>query len=281
MSNQTTNQTLQEWQANAAYWVKYADILHSILSPVTEALITEAGIATRNVVLDVAGGAGEPSLTIAETVGPSGKAVCTDAVEEMLAHARVQAAKRGLTNIDFRHCFGDALPFDDGTFDVVVCRLGIMFFPDPGLALREMLRVTKAGGTIALVVWQKSELNPFCGLPTKVMSRHVETTPADPDGPGAFRFAEHGKLARLVLEAGAVDVREQVLEFQLEGPLSFSEFWEMRSHTSSGLREQLSKVPSDEKLVIEKELREEVADYFTEGRMNFPASMIVVSGRKL
>src|SRR6202022_885623 len=133
-------------------------------------------------VLDVAGGAGEPSLTIAETVGPTGSVTCTDAVAEMGAVAESEAQRRGITNITFQQCSADALPFDNKTFDTVVSRLGIMFFPDPLAALREMLRVTKHEGVIALAVWHKTELNPFFHLVSNVVARYfAAAAPTDPN----------------------------------------------------------------------------------------------------
>src|SRR5207249_3504705 len=128
-------------------------------------------------VLDVAGGTGEPSLAIAEVVGPSGSVICTDAIAEMLAVAEREAARRQLPNLKFRQCMADSLPFESNSFDVAVCRLGVMFFPDPLAALREILRVTKSGGRLSFAVWRGPEFNPFFGIVTEVVSRYLETPP--------------------------------------------------------------------------------------------------------
>src|SRR5437870_11408745 len=96
----------------------------------------------------------------------------------------------------------------------------------PLAALREILRVTRPGGALALAVWQQSEHNPFLHVVTEVMSRYVEAPAADPDAPGAFRFAEPGKLASILIEVGAVDVRDRLLIFQIEAPISPDQFWE-------------------------------------------------------
>jgi 2-polyprenyl-3-methyl-5-hydroxy-6-metoxy-1,4-benzoquinol methylase len=82
-SQMNTNQSdavLREWRESAVYWKKHSGTIHTMLSPVTQALIEEAAIVAGQSVLDVAGGAGEPSLTIAEMVGPTGSVTCTDAV---------------------------------------------------------------------------------------------------------------------------------------------------------------------------------------------------------
>src|SRR2546428_5781313 len=182
--------TLRQWRESAPYWEKHRATIRSMFVPLTEALIEEAGIGAGQSVLDVAGGPGEPSLTIAERVGPAGTVTCTDAVTEMVAAAESEAKRRGVANIKFRQCTAESLPFDHRSFDAVVSRLGVMFFPDPLAGLREMLRVTNAGGALSLAVWHKSELNPFAQVITDVMARYSDTPPADADAPGAFRFAE-------------------------------------------------------------------------------------------
>src|SRR5438477_2077831 len=185
---QTDN--MREWRESASFWEKHAQIIRVMFAPVTRALIEEAGIREGQTVLDVAGGPGEPSLTIAETVGPSGAVMCTDAAAEMVRAAEVEARRRGLMNVEFRQCTADALPFASDSFDAAVCRFGAMFFPDPLVALGEMLRVTRPGGALSFAVWHRSDLNPYSYVITNVISRYVDTAPAPPGAPDAFRFAE-------------------------------------------------------------------------------------------
>ena len=280
MSQVQLSDTLREWRESAKYWETHARTIQTMFAPVTAALIEEAGIVEGDTVLDVAGGPGEPSLTIAEKVGPAGSVMCTDAVAEMVAAAEGEAARRGVKNIQFQQCQADSLPFENNSFDAAVSRLGVMFFPDPVAALREMLRVTKKEGTLSFAVWHESNANPFAYIVTDVISRHIDTQPADPDAPGAFRFAEPGKLARVLAEAGAVHVQERLLKFQMEAPISREEFWEMRSGTSGTLREKLDALSSDLRLTIANEIKEAVAEFFPNEQMSFPAQMLIVSGDK-
>jgi ubiquinone/menaquinone biosynthesis C-methylase UbiE len=274
------NKTLQVWRQTARFWSKHSDTITRMFAPLTEALIQDAGIGAGQHVLDVAGGAGEPSLTIAERVGPTGAVTCTDAVAEMVAAAESEAQRRGLTNTVFRQCVADSLPFESNSFDAVVCRLGVMFFPDPLAALREMLRVTRPGGSLALAVWHKDELNPFTYVVTDVLSRYVESPPADPDAPNAFRFAESGKLASILKLAGAGDVHEREFRFQIEAPISPSEYWDLRAETSDKLREKLTKLAADQVLQVKQEVEEAVSEFFPNGQMSFPAQMIILTGKK-
>src|SRR5438270_6342282 len=131
MSQVQAIDTLLAWRESAKYWAKHRVTIQQMFAPLTRALIEDAAIAQGHSVLDVAGGPGEPSLTIAETVGPTGSVTCTDAVAEMVEAAEREADRRGITNVSFRQCMADALPFGDDSFDVVISRLGVMFFPDP------------------------------------------------------------------------------------------------------------------------------------------------------
>ena len=271
---------LKEWAETAQYWARHHETIRTMFEPLTRALIDQAGIKEGQSVLDVAGGAGEPSLTIAEVVGPRGSVMCTDPIAEMIAAAETDAREREIENVQFRQCGADVLPFADDAFDVVVSRLGAMFFPDPLAALQEMLRVTKPGGSVALAVWHKSEINPFCYLITDVMSRHVEAAPADPDAPNAFRFAEPGKLANILKQAGAIDVEEQVVKFDLAAPITAEGFWTMRSETSETLRTKLKSLSDEERRQIGDEVENAVEPFFPGGHMHFPTQIIIISGRK-
>jgi ubiquinone/menaquinone biosynthesis C-methylase UbiE len=278
MSQGQPTNILREWRESACYWQKHIGTIRAMFAPLTEALINEARIVEGDSVLDVASGSGEPSLTIAETVGPSGSVTATDAVAEMVNAAKAEAERRGITNVAFRQCAADSLPFENGSFDAVVCRLGAMFFPDPLAALREMLRVTKNGRAMALAVWDKSELNPFSYVITKVVARHFDARPADPNAPGAFRFAEPGVLAELLRDAGATEVKERSLKFRIAAPISTKEFWEMRSETSGTLREKLATLSPTQTDLIAQEVQEAVGEFFPNNQMSFPAQMIIVTG---
>src|SRR5216683_257520 len=128
-----------------------------------------------------------------------------------------------------------------------------------------MLRVTKPGGSLSLAVWHQNELNPFTHIVTDVMSRYVDSPPADADAPNAFRFAEFGKLAGI---------------FQIEAPISPSEYWVLRSETSDTLREKLAKLSGEQGLRVKQEVLEAVGQFFPNDQMSFPAQMIIVTGKK-
>lgn len=280
MNDSQAEAVLREWRDSAFYWQKHLDMIRVMLAPLTQALIEDAEINEGDSVLDVAGGSGEPSLTIAETVGPTGSVTYTDAVAEMVVAAESEAQRRGLKNIVFQHCAADSLPFESESFDAVVCRLGAMFFPDPLAALREMLRVTKHEGLVSLVVWAKSELNPFSYAITNVVERHFEVPPANANAPGAFRFSEPGALADILKEAGAKGVKERMLKFNIAAPVSPEQFWEMRSETSGTLREKLATLPPSQADLLAQEALKAIREYSSSDQVSFPAQMIIVTAQK-
>ncbi len=280
MNSDKPIELLDGWRETAQYWTKYSDTIRTMFAPLTRAMIERAGIHEGQSVLDVAGGAGEPSLTIAEVVGPSGSVTCTDAVTEMVEAARSKARRNGLKNVQFQQCTADSLPFADNSFDVVVSRLGVMFFLDSVGAMREMLRVLKPGGSLTFAVWHKSDVNPFCYLVSGVMDRHIKAAPADPDAPNAFRFAEPGILADVMRRAGATDVSDEIVSFDIAAPLSAIEFWTMRSQTSDTLREKLAQLPATEQTQIATEVEEAVREFFPDNQMKFPAKMLLATGKK-
>ena len=271
---------LDAWRESAKYWNQHSETIHQMFVPLTRALIERAGIHQGQKVLDVAGGAGEPSLTIAETVGPDGFVTFTDGVAEMVETARARAQQRGLTNIEFHQSTAESLPFGDELFDVVVSRLGVMLFADPLMALRQMLRVLRPGGRLAFAVWGKSEINPFCYLVSRVMDQHVKSPAVDPDAPSAFRFAEPGKLAGVMARAGAIDVEESIVTFDIAAPISPRQFWAMRSRMSDTLREKLAKLSADEQAEIAVEVEQAVQEFFPNDQMKFPAQFIIATGNK-
>jgi ubiquinone/menaquinone biosynthesis C-methylase UbiE len=104
-------------------------------------------------VLDVCCGSGASAIPAAETVLPGGSVVGVDLAENLLELARAKAKERGLENIEFRSGDITQLPFEEESFDVVVCVFGIFFVPDMESAVRELKRVLRTGGKLAITTW--------------------------------------------------------------------------------------------------------------------------------
>ena len=280
VNEEESDKVIRAWRDSAPYWEKNSEIIHQMLAPITASMIEEAGISSGQSALDVAGGAGEPSLTIARVVEPAGHVVCTDVALEMVSVAARAAVRSGPTNVDFVQCAAESLPFPIASFDVVTSRLGAMFFANPLEGLREMMRVLRPRGRLALAVWTAPDFNPFFRVVTTVMSRHLDSPPEDPSAPGAFRFARQGELAGLLAKAGAQNVRELTLDFQISAAVTDEDFWTLRSEMSDTLRRKLILLTPDQLALVREEILEATQGYFSGGGMRFPAQVFVVTGER-
>ena len=127
--------------------------LAAMTTPAAAKLVDFAGIKTGQRVLDVACGTGVVAVTAARR---GAYATGLDLTPELIEHARQNAATAGV-DIDWHHGDVEAMPFPDSTFDVVLSQFGHMFAPRPEVAIGEMLRVLKPGGTIAFSTWPPEE----------------------------------------------------------------------------------------------------------------------------
>src|SRR6058998_3028965 len=280
MNPEEQNKALDAWQTSARYWDKYQVLIAQMFAPITAGLVEEARIGMGQKVLDSGGGSGEPSFTISGIIGPTGSVMYTDPVAGMVETAQAEAGRRGLTNLHFRQCSADNLPFADRTFDVAVGRLSAMFFVDPVTAVREALRVIVEHGYVSFVVWGPKEANPFFSTVTDVIDRFVEFPKQDPDAPDAFRFAVPGKLAGILVTADAENVIEHQLNFQIEAAISFEQFWQLRTEMSESLREKMARLTPAQLPTVKQAVADAAQKYFASGTMSFPAEALIVTGKK-
>jgi ubiquinone/menaquinone biosynthesis C-methylase UbiE len=189
-------------------------------------------------------------------------------------------ARSKLRNARFEVAFTDALPFSANQFDAVVSRFGVMFFPSAVDCLREMLRVLKPGGRMALAVWYAAERNPFDSVVSRVVDRYAEPLPPKPGSTNMFRFATPGDLMAVLANAGASATSERILQFSIRAGLSAEEFWTLRSEMSEKLRSRLAPLSNSQREALERDAIEAIRAYSVEDRISIPAEVLIVSGRK-
>jgi len=198
----------------------------------------------------------------------------------MVDAARRAADHLGLRNAQFEVASGDRLPYSADTFDAVVSRFGVMFFPSPVDGLREMLKVLKPGRKLALAAWHFADNNPFHYALARVIERFVVSPPMAPDAPDAFRFAGPGKLRGVLAEAGAVSPSERLLQFTIQASTSVEDFWTLRSEMSEKLREKLATLSGEQLMEVKRQMLEALREYATDRGMSFPAEVLIVTGAK-
>jgi SAM-dependent methyltransferase len=110
--------------------------------------------------------------------------------------------------VEFRQVDAQAMDFESASFDVALCRWGLMLMPDPAAALAETRRVLRTGGRLALAVWGPREANPWnTTIQGAFGTRGLLPPPPDPNEPGMFRLADSGELTALVEAAGFADIQ--------------------------------------------------------------------------
>lgn len=137
-------------------------------------LVDAASPAPGQDVVDVACGTGVVARAAAERLSGTARVVGVDVNEAMLAVAR-----RIRPDIEWHRADAASLPFADGSFDVALCQAALMYFADPVEALREMARVVRADGTVAVQVWGDLASQPAYRVLTDVVARHAGPAGAD------------------------------------------------------------------------------------------------------
>ena len=277
---QSDQDVINRWTAAAPFWEKNREVIRHMFAPVTWALIEDGRVRSGDTVLDVATGPGEPALTVASSVGPEGKVFGIDPVTGMVEAARREAVRLGFKNAQFDVAPADQLPFPADTFDAAVSRFGVMFFSSPVDAVREIKRVLKPGGRLALAVWHLAEKNPFFYTLSRAIERYVDSPPVAPDAPDAFRFALQGKLRDVLGEAGMMNLSERILEFRIELPISAEDLWTLRFEMSETLRQRVAVLSTDQLAEVKRQALEAFREYSTDRNISFPAEVLIVSGSK-
>lgn len=172
-----------------------------LFGPSAQRLVDAAGPRPGDRVLDVACGTGIVGR-IAARLDPAITVTGLDVSPHMLAVARSMAAREGVT-IDWQEGRAEALPFTDGSFDLVLCQYALMFFADRPAATSEMARVLANGGRLAASVFQTTERHPFYQALDTAIERHLGMSGAR----DIFAFGDPVELRRLLSGAGFRDIR--------------------------------------------------------------------------
>jgi SAM-dependent methyltransferase len=138
-------------QKHRAMWAlgDYPRVAAEVIPDLGARLVAACSVQGGNRVLDVASGAGNAAIPAARA---GGRVIANDLTPELLAAGQRRAEQQGVS-LEWRDADAEALPFADGTFDVVMSCVGVMFAPNHRAAAGEMVRVCRPGGTIGLVNW--------------------------------------------------------------------------------------------------------------------------------
>ena len=232
-----------------------------------DALLAAARLASGQRALDLASGPGLLARGARDRVGEGGLVIASDISEGQLACcpdlARVAAD-------------GEELPFAKGSFDRILCGLGLMFFPDEQAALREMHRVLKPDGLLALSVWGRAEVVPLVETALSCMRRLLP--PPKVARPSVFRLGNAEVLARHLTTANfcAIDIRP------CRFTVSFSDagaYWQAFLDLAGGAAASLSRLPAEKQQALAAAVGEDLAPYAVGEGYRLTSSILVATAR--
>lgn len=272
--------TKQQWQAAAEAWHRWGPTLAAWLGPSTETMLDMAGVRSGSRVLDVAAGAGEQTIVAARRVGPDGHVLATDISENILDFAAAEARDAGLNNVETRVMDGENLDeLDADSFDAVISRVGLIYFPDQQKALTGMLHVLKPGGRIGAIVYSTADKNQFFSIPISIIRRRAELPPPLPGQPGPFSLGGPGVLEEAFRSAGFRDIEIRTVPAPLRMS-SAAECVRFERESFGALQQMMIGLSEADREATWAEIEQELKQFETADGFEGPCEMIVGSGVK-
>ena len=272
--------TRQQWEDAAEAWDRWGPVLEGWLGEATEQMLDRAGVRSGSKVLDVAAGAGGQSLTAARRAGPNGRVVATDISRAILTYTAKSAAEAGLTNVETVEADGENLDgLAAGTFDAVISRVGLIYFPDQQRALAGMRRALRDGGRISAIVYSTPDRNEFFSVPVSIIRNRAQLPPPQPGQPGPFSLGGPGVLESALVAAGFRDVTVEAVPAPVR-LTSAAECVRFERESFGALHQMLSGLPADERPGVWEEIEAALTRFETPSGFVGPCELLVVGGTK-
>ncbi len=268
-------QQMFSWQSEdaAAHWAQQAQWRQNLFGEATRLMLEAAELGPGDHVLDIAAGTGDQSLLAARKVGPTGTVLATDISAEMLKEAARLAQQEGFTTIMTRVMNAEQLDLADRTFDVVICRLGLMLVLQQHKALQEIRRVLKPDRKLAALVWSTPERNPLLSIPLAIVAKYV--TASSPT-PTPFSLAGPAVFEQALREAGfrAVSIQAIPLQFHFA---SMEALFQLPNNIVTKAMEQLNQ-PDQQRL--QEEVEQALRQFEGSQGLVVPAEMLLGVGTR-
>jgi ubiquinone/menaquinone biosynthesis C-methylase UbiE len=235
-------------------------------------LIRAAHLAPGMRVLDIATGTGLSAEAALAAVGPTGHVTAADLSPAMAEKARERLGTAPNVSISVED--GQALSFSDGSFDAVLCNLGLMFFPDPVRGLSELRRVLRSGGRVAVSVNTVVERS-YNHQINAIIVRHLPSLAEAHTR--TFALGDASRLQSLFNEAGFVDIETNTVKHTFVLP-SFDAYYGPFERGGASTGQALVALPEEIRRAVREEVRRDLAD--TDGPVEAEAEYRITSGRR-
>ncbi|HEV8297316.1 MAG TPA: methyltransferase domain-containing protein [Acidimicrobiales bacterium] len=267
------------WASVADRWAEHAEDVDARGAVMTRRMLELTAPRPGDRVLELACGPGGAGLAAAERVGPAGEVVLSDVVASMAAIAADRATARGLTNVRAATLDLEQIDQPDASYDIVLCREGLMFAVNPDEAAREIHRVLRPAGRVAIAVWGPRDQNPWLSLVFDAVSAQIGSPVPPPGMPGPFSLDDPSRLGDLLTAAGLTDVVVEEIPTPLRAP-SFEAWWARTSAIAGPLAGLLANLPEPARVAIAERLRAAVQPYTTSAGVELPGLALVASAHR-
>jgi SAM-dependent methyltransferase len=271
--------TRQQWQAAANAWDDWGPFLRKWLGPATDVMLDMAGVSAGSRVLDVAAGAGDQTLQTAERVGAQGYVLATDISPAILGLAAENARKSGHRNVETKVLDGEDLQVPEASFDAVISRVGLIYFPDQQAALRGMKRALKPGGRVAAIVYSTPDKNPFFSIPVSIIRRRAKLPPPLPGQPGPFSLGAADVLEEAFKQAGFRDVQTRLVAAPLKLS-SAAECVRFEQDSFGALHQMLSGLDEQGRAGAWEEISAQLRQFENDSGFEGPCELVVGVGTR-
>jgi enediyne biosynthesis protein CalE5 len=283
-AEQVRNSVHRLWGSVAESWGEHAAQVEQRAEVVTRLMLDAVSPAPGDEVLELACGAGGLGLAIADHVTPGGRVVLSDVAPEMVTIAAARAARRtepggAPVQITAQVIDLDKIQLPDASFDIVVCREGLMFALDPTQAVSEIARVLRPGGRVAVAVWGPRDRNPWLGVLADALQEHRGTPVPPPGVPGPFSLGAPGALASTLTGADLEQVRVEEVSVPTDDE-SFEDYWQLRTDLAGPMKQILAALSAQDLAIIRETVRERLSRYQTAEGLRIPGLAFIGSARR-
>jgi SAM-dependent methyltransferase len=269
-----------QWDTAASGWNAHTADIRAWLHKPTDAMCRMAGVRAGARVLDVAAGSGDQTLFVAQEVGAQGHVLATDLSPAIVALARDNAIRAGFAHVETRVADGEDLGVPEASFDAAVCRLGLMFFPDPLQGLREIHRALRPGGGVCTMVFSRPEKNPCLTILMSTALKHAGLPARDPFLPGGLlSLGQPGRIDALFRSAGFDDVATTALDAVFRLP-SVDHYLAFVRSSASPILQILGRLDAASAEAAWSEMRERLMAFTTHDGWEGPNELLLTAARK-
>ena len=238
--------TQQQWDVAAAAWDRWTPLLREWLGEATELMLDMAGVQDGSRILE---------------------------------HAAAQARQAGFANVRTEVHDGEHLDVAEASFDAVISRLGLIYFPDQQQALRGMKRALKPGGRVAAIVYSTPDRNGFFSVPVSIIRARAALPPPLPGQPGPFSLGAAGVLEAALTKAGFVDVTSRIVAAPVRLG-SAADCVRFEQESFGALHQMLSTLDAAGKAAAWQEIAERLAQFEQGGRFEGPCELVIGVGTR-